>query len=70
MMVMSENSGKRIGRELVQKPFPGGTGDREDEAGGVGDEFFKDMKMMGIGFMQGSWAFSMAPPCSKMGFDI
>ena len=26
MMVMSENSGKRIGRELVQKPFPGGTG--------------------------------------------
>ena len=54
----------------MQKPFPGGTGDREDEAGGVGDEFFEDMKMMGIGFMQGSWVFSTAPPCPKMGFDI
>ena len=30
MVVMSKNGGKRIGRELVQKPFPGGTGDRED----------------------------------------
>ena len=70
MMVMSKNRGKRIGRELVQKPFPGGTGDSEDQAGGVGYEFFKDMKMMGIGFMQGSWALSMAPPCPKVGFDV
>ena len=40
MMVMSKNRGKRIGRELVQKPFPGSTRDSEDQAGGVGYEFF------------------------------
>ena len=70
MMVMDKNRGKRIGRELVQEPFPRSTRDSEDPAGGVGYEFLKNMKMMGICFMQGSWAFSIAPPCPKVGFDV
>ena len=53
-MVMRKDRGKRIGRELVQEPFPRSTRDSEDLAGGVGYEFFKDMTMMGIGLRRGS----------------